>query len=193
MSYKTLIYGVVGLVFILCVSVSAVEEKSRPSLQMRSEIPSGSEVGRQKLPFSFEEIAVYFATALETKPKKLEGKCVVFTRSESNGFQGFHETVLVVIKSVQDDLSVTLLTNADYGMNYFREFIESQYFFPEESERLYYLLHNAPSVQWKDLKRFRVQLNVMQTADWEIVGLTISPHSLLDLEMQDFFPLSPGE
>ncbi len=115
----------------LAVSVFAAEESIRPLVEVKSEVPTaGSQFADAKLPFSFEEVAVYFATALEMQPQELQGKCVVFTRSEGNGIQGFHETVLVVVTSVQNDLSVTLLTNADYGMNYFREFIESQVLFP---------------------------------------------------------------
>jgi hypothetical protein len=179
MPYKSLM--LVAIIGLLC-SASSVGEV------LISETPlAESPLRGRGLPFSFKEIAVYFATALETEPQELQGKCVVFTRSERNGLDGFHETVVVIVTSVQEDLSVTLLTNADYGMNYFREFIESPYFFPAESEQLYYLLHNSPSIRWEEMNRFRVQLNVMETADWEIVGLTFSPRSLFELERERLF------
>jgi hypothetical protein len=190
----SLLWGVCVYTFLSASGWSA-DEHLWPWDEMRHEVVPRVEspFAARKLPFSFEEIAVYFATALEMQPQRMQGKCVVFTRSERDGSQGFHETVVVVVTGMENDVSVTLLANADYGMNYFREFIESNYFFPEESEYLYYLLHNAPGVEWREMKRFRVQLNVMETADWEIVGMTLSPRSLLDLQRESNFALPPGE
>lgn len=181
MNLKKCVLAVLAAAFVSH-SVAASETPQTSPLR-NSDVPRSKLLAPAgKLPFSLEELAVYFADVLETRPETLHRKCVVFTRDEPSGFRDFHETLIVVVAGVEQNLSVTVLTNADYGMNYFRDFIESRFFFPEESEQFYYLLHEAPGSQWVEMFRFRVQLNIMETADWEIVGLTFSPRSLRPLD-----------
>lgn len=132
-----------------------------------------------ELPFTFEELAVYFTQALETQPEELHRKCVIFKQSAPGGLHDTYD-LIVVVTSAEEHLGVTFLANADYGMNYLREFLESRFFFPEESEQFYSMLHGTPSSRWVEMFRFRVQLIAMNTPDWEIVGLTFRPRSILN-------------
>ena len=47
------------------------------------------------LPFTFEEIAVYFTQVPETRPEKLHSKCVVFTQSPRGILGGILDPTLL--------------------------------------------------------------------------------------------------
>jgi hypothetical protein len=125
-----------------------------------------------RLPFTIEDIAGYFATALTIKPAQAPGGALVFEdRSSVYREQHFR----IVVSSDSNDLLVAFTAGGDYGVSLLREFFEAPLFSKAESERLYKLLNSTDTARAATLPRFKVGLSELRTSDSIKLTLRFSP------------------
>src|SRR6201993_4033934 len=88
-----------------------------------------SQVNRQTLPFSFEQVVSYFDAAFQKPGHTVRSNIHEYVQNNALG-----EYAAIVVSGTDQKIRVALITNGDWGVNYVREFFEAPFFLPPESE-----------------------------------------------------------
>jgi hypothetical protein len=131
--------------------------------------------GSKVLPFSLAQVLNYFDDAFGKAAYRGYGDTPVYHAADAT----LDESVTIAVSEMEQRISVTLITNSDWGVNYLREFFEAPFFFQSESEQLYALLNETTGTQSVELGRFDVDAGIFEEPGWLIVTMEFRPSAHL--------------
>ena len=155
--------GLVLLSFPACAMVSRDTARSTHSAQLAA----------QALPFSFDEVVAYFHHVLGSPSFKVDDRFFVFVDSDN-----LDESLTIAISSVEQKISILLLTTGDFGLNYIREFFEAPFFREAETERFYGILAAGFGTRSTEFARFSTDTGIFEMQGWIILNMEFRPNGL---------------
>ena len=155
--------GLVLLSFSAWAAASPNAARSTPSAQLAA----------QALPFSFDEVVAYFHHVLGNPSFKVNDRLFVFVDSDN-----LDESLTIAISSVEQKISILLLTTGDFGLNYIREFFEAPFFREAETERFYAILAAGFGTRSTEFARFSTDTGIFEMQGWIILNMEFRPNGL---------------
>ena len=118
--------------------------------------------------------AVSFFKAAKFRATEVQPRCAIFFEGEWKNANIYNYCVIMVEKSDQDIQITFYLTDA-HEMNWVTEFLDSQFFNRNETEKLFALMNAGKDVRGQNLGRFRVDFHHWRPRHAEILVFSFTP------------------
>ena len=132
---------------------------------------AGSEIGYAPLTFAN---AVSFFKAAKFRATEVQPRCAIFFEGEWKSANVYNYGVIMVENS-DEDIQVTFYLTDAHEMNWVTEFLDSQFFNRNETEKLFQLMNARSDVRGQNVGRFRVDFHHWQPRHAELLVFSFTP------------------
>ena len=136
-------------------------------------IALGAPAGKGITPLTFAN-AVAFFKAAKFRATEVQPRCAIFFEGEWKSANVYNYGVIMVENS-DEDIQVTFYLTDANEMNWVTEFLDSQFFRRDETEKLFQLMNARSDVRGQNIGRFRVDFHHWQPRHAEIVVFSFTP------------------
>ena len=124
-------------------------------------------------PLTFANVVSSFKAA-KFRATEVQPRCVIFFEGEWKSANVYNYGVIMVENS-DEDIQVTFYLTDAHEMNWVTEFLDSQFFNRNETEKLFRLLNSGTDVRGQDMGRFRVDFHHWQPRHAQILVFSFTP------------------
>ena len=147
------------------------------SLLTVSFVASGAPTARSTTsattPLTFAN-AVAFFKAAKFRATEVQPRCAIFFEGEWKSANVYNYGVIMVENS-DEDIQVTFYLTDAHEMNWVTEFLDSQFFSRNETEKLFQLMNARSDVRGQNIGRFRVDFHHWQPRHAELLVFSFTP------------------
>ena len=118
--------------------------------------------------------AVSFFKAAKFRATEVQPRCAIFFEGEWKNANVYNYCVIMVENSDQD-IQVTFYLTDAHEMNWVTEFLDSQFFNRNETEKLFQLMNARSDVRGQNVGRFRVDFHHWQPRHAELLVFSFTP------------------
>ena len=118
--------------------------------------------------------AVSFFKAAKFRATEVQPRCAIFFEGEWKSANVYNYGVIMVENS-DEDVQITFYLTDAHEMNWVTEFLDSQFFRRDETEKLFQLMNARTDVRGQSVGRFRVDFHHWQPRHAEIVVFSFTP------------------
>ena len=136
-------------------------------------IASGAPAAKSATPLTFANAASFFKAA-KFRATEVQPRCAIFFEGEWKNANVYDYCVIMVENSDQD-IQVTFYLTDAHEMNWVTEFLDSQFFNRNETEKLFQLMNARSDVRGQNVGRFRVDFHHWQPRHAELLVFSFTP------------------
>lgn len=140
-------------------------------------IASGAPVAKSTnsatAPLTFAN-AVAFFKAAKFRATEVQPRCAIFFEGEWKSANVYNYGVIMVENS-DEDIQVTFYLTDAHEMNWVTEFLDSQFFNRNETEKLFQLMNARSDVRGQNVGRFRVDFHHWQPRHAQLLVFSFTP------------------
>ena len=118
--------------------------------------------------------AVAFFKAAKFKATEVQPRCAIFFEGEWKSANIYNYGVIMVENS-DEDIQVTFYLTDAHEMNWVTEFLDSQFFNRNETEKLFQLMNARSDVRGQNVGRFRVDFHHWQPRHAQLLVFSFTP------------------
>ena len=118
--------------------------------------------------------AVAFFKAAKFRATEVQPRCVIFFEGEWKSANVYNYCVIMVENSDQD-LQVTFYLTDAHEMHWVTEFLDSQFFSRDETEKLFQIMNARRDVRGQKIGRFRVDFHHWQPRHANLLVFSFTP------------------
>jgi hypothetical protein len=118
--------------------------------------------------------AVSFFKAAKFRATEVQPRCVIFFEGEWKSANVYNYGVIMVENS-DEDIQVTFYLTDAHEMNWVTEFLDSQFFNRNETEKLFQLMNARSDVRGQNVGRFRVDFHHWQPRHAQLLVFSFTP------------------
>jgi len=119
--------------------------------------------------------AVSFFKAAKLRATEVQPRCAIFFEGEWKSANVYNYGVIMVENS-DEDIQVTFYLTDANEMNWVTEFLDSQFFRRDETEKLFQLMNARSDVRGQNIGRFRVDFHHWQPRHAELLVFSFTPN-----------------
>ena len=135
--------------------------------------PAAKSAKSATTPLTFAN-AVSFFKAAKFRATEGQPRCVIFFEGEWKSANVYNYGVIMVENS-DEDIQVTFYLTDAHEMNWVTEFLDSQFFNRNETEKLFQLMNARSDVRGQNVGRFRVEFHRWQPRHAQILVFSFTP------------------
>jgi hypothetical protein len=118
--------------------------------------------------------AVAFFKAAKFRATEVQPRCAIFFEGEWKSANVYNYGVIMVENS-DEDIQVTFYLTDAHEMNWVTEFLDSQFFNRNETEKLFQLMNARSDVRGQNVGRFRVDFHHWQPRHAQLLVFSFTP------------------
>jgi hypothetical protein len=118
--------------------------------------------------------AVGFLKAAKFRATEVQPRCAIFFEGEWKNSNVYNYCVIMVENS-DEDIQVTFYLTDAHEMNWVTEFLDSQFFSRNETERLFQLMNSTSDVRGQHVGRYRVDFHHWQPRHADLLVFSFMP------------------
>jgi hypothetical protein len=118
--------------------------------------------------------AVAFFKAAKFRATEVQPRCAIFFEGEWKNSNVYNYCVIMVENS-DEDIQVTFYLTDAHEMNWVTEFLDSQFFNRNETEKLFQLMNARSDVRGQNVGRFRVDFHHWQPRHAQLLVFSFTP------------------
>jgi hypothetical protein len=118
--------------------------------------------------------AVSFFKAAKFRTTEVQPRCAIFFEGEWKNANVYNYGVIMVENS-DEDIQITFYLTDAHEMNWVTEFLDSQFFNRDETEKLFQLMNARSDVRGHNVGRFRVDFHHWQPRHAELLVFSFTP------------------
>jgi hypothetical protein len=135
--------------------------------------PAAQSANSATTPLTFANVVSFFKEA-KFRATEVQPRCVIFFEGEWKSANVYDYCVIMVENSDQD-IQVTFYLTDAHEMNWVTEFLDSQFFSREETDKLFQLMNSNRDVRGQNVGRFRVDFHHWQPRHAELLVFSFTP------------------
>jgi hypothetical protein len=135
--------------------------------------PPGKTANSTTTPLTFANVVSFFKAA-KFRATEVQPRCVIFFEGEWKSASVYNYAVIMVENS-DEDIQVTFYLTDAHEMNWVTEFLDSQFFNRNETEKLFQLMNARSDVRSQSVGRFRVDFHHWQPRHAELLVFSFTP------------------
>ena len=118
--------------------------------------------------------AISFFKAAKFRATEVQPRCAIFFEGEWKNANVYNYCVIMVENS-DEDIQVTFYLTDAHEMNWVTEFLDSQFFSRNETEKLFQLMNARSDVRGQNVGRFRVDFHHWQPRHATLLVFSFTP------------------
>jgi hypothetical protein len=118
--------------------------------------------------------AVSFFKAAKFRATEVQPRCAIFFEGEWKN-KNVYDYCVIIVENSDQDIQVTFYLTDAHEMNWVTEFLDSQFFSRNETEKLFQLMNARRDVRGQDVGRFRVDFHHWQPRHAELLVFSFTP------------------
>ena len=138
-----------------------------------SGVPAAKPANSAKTPLTFAKLVSFFKTA-KFRATEVQPRCAIFFEGEWKSANVYNYGVIMVENS-DEDIQVTFYLTDAHEMNWVTEFLDSQFFSRDETEKLFQLMNARTEVRGQTVGRYRVDFHHWQPRHAELLVFSFTP------------------
>ena len=135
--------------------------------------PAAKSANSATTPLTFAN-AVSFFKAAKFRATEVQPRCAIFFEGEWKSANVYNYGVIMVENS-DEDIQVTFYLTDAHEMNWVTEFLDSQFFNRNETEKLFQLMNARSDVRGQNVGRFRVDFHHWQPRHAQLLVFSFTP------------------
>lgn len=135
--------------------------------------PASKSPGSAATPLTFAN-AVSFFKAAKFRATEVQPRCAIFFEGEWKN-KNVYDYCVIMVENSDQDIQVTFYLTDAHEMNWVTEFLDSQFFSRNETEKLFQLMNARKDVRGQDVGRFRVDFHHWQPRHAELLVFSFTP------------------
>jgi len=135
--------------------------------------PAAKSANSATTPLTFAN-AVSFFKAARFRATEVQPRCAIFFEGEWKSAKVYSYGVIMVENS-DEDIQVTFYLTDAHEMNWVSEFLDSQFFNRNETEKLFQLMNARNDVRDQNVGRFRVDFHHWQPRHAQLLVFSFTP------------------
>jgi hypothetical protein len=124
-------------------------------------------------PLTYANVVSFFKAA-KFRATEVQPRCTIFFEGEWKNASVYDYCVIMVENSDQD-IQVTFYLTDAHEMNWVTEFLDSQFFSREETDKLFRFMNSNKDVRGQNLGRYRVDFHHWQPRHAELLVFSFTP------------------
>jgi hypothetical protein len=138
-----------------------------------SEAAAPKSTSSAKVPLTFAN-AVSFFKAAKFRATEVQPRCAIFFEGEWKNANAYDYCVIMVENS-DEDVQVTFCLTDAHEMNWITEFLDSQFFSRNETDKLFRLMNSGRDVRGQNVGGYRVDFHHWQPRHAELLVFSFTP------------------
>ena len=118
--------------------------------------------------------AVSFFKEAKFRATEVQPRCTIFFEGEWKSAD-IYNYGLIIVENSDEDVQVTFYLTDAHEMNWVTEFLDSQFFSRNETEKLFTLMNAGKDVRGQNVGRFRVDFHHWQPRHAELLVFSFTP------------------
>jgi len=135
--------------------------------------PAAKTANSATTPLTFANVVSFFKAA-KFRATEVQPRCAIFFEGEWKSASVYNYGVIMVENS-DEDIQVTFYLTDAHEMNWVTEFLDSQFFNRNETEKLFQLMNARSDVRGQNIGRFRVDFHHWQPRHAELLVFSFTP------------------
>jgi hypothetical protein len=122
---------------------------------------------------TFANVVSFFKEA-NFRPTEVQPRCVIFFEGEWKN-RNVYDYCVIMVENSDRDIQITFYLTDAHEMNWVTEFLDSQFFSRNETEKLFQLMNAGKEVRGQNLGRFRVDFHHWQPRHADLLVFSFMP------------------
>jgi hypothetical protein len=138
-----------------------------------SGVPAAKSGNSATTPLTFANAVSFFKKA-KLRETEVQPRCVIFFEGEWKN-KNIYDYCVIMVENSDEDIQVTFYLTDAHEMNWVTEFLDSQFFDRNETEKLFQLMNARSDVRGQNIGRFRVDFHGWQPRHAELLVFSFTP------------------
>ena len=117
---------------------------------------------------------VSFFKEAKLRATEVQPRCVIFFEGEWKN-KNIYDYCVIMVENSDEDIQITFYLTDAHEMNWVTEFLDSQFFTRNETEKLFSLMNANKDVRGQNVGRFRVDFHHWQPRHAELLVFSFTP------------------
>jgi hypothetical protein len=117
---------------------------------------------------------VSFFKAAKFRATEVQPRCTIFFEGEWKN-RNVYDYCVIMVENSDEDIQVTFYLTDAHEMNWVTEFLDSQFFSREETDKLFGLMNSNKDVRGRNVGRYRVDFHHWQPRHAELLVFSFAP------------------
>ena len=117
---------------------------------------------------------VSFFKAAKFRATEVQPRCVIFFEGEWKS-PNVYDYCVIIVENSDRDIQITFYLTDAHEMNWVTEFLDSEFFNRNETEKLFQLMNAKNDVRGQQIGRFRVDFHHWQPRHAELLVFSFTP------------------
>jgi hypothetical protein len=135
--------------------------------------PAAKAANSATMPLTFAN-AVSFFKAAKFRATEVQPRCAIFFEGEWKN-RNVYDYCVIMVENSDQDIQVTFYLTDAHEMNWVTEFLDSQFFNRNETEKLFQLMNARSDVRGQNVGRFRVDFHHWQPRHAQLLVFSFTP------------------
>jgi hypothetical protein len=136
-------------------------------------VPAAKSGNSATTPLTFAN-AVSFFKAAKFRATEVQPRCAIFFEGEWKS-ANLYDYCVIMVENSDEDIQVTFYLTDAHEMNWVTEFLDSQFFNLNETEKLFQLMNARSDVRGQNVGRFRVDFHHWQPRHAQLLVFSFTP------------------
>jgi hypothetical protein len=124
-------------------------------------------------PLTFANVVSFFKAA-NFRATEVQPRCVIFFEGEWKN-RNVYDYCVIMVENSDQDIQVTFYLTDAHEMNWVTEFLDSQFFSRNETEKLFSLMNAGNDVRGQSVGRYRVDFHHWRPRHAELLVFSFTP------------------
>jgi hypothetical protein len=138
-----------------------------------SGVPAAKSANSATTPLTFANTVSFFKSA-NFRAIEVQPRCVIFFEGEWKN-RNVYDYCVIMVENSDRDIQITFYLTDAHEMNWVTEFLDSQFFSRNETEKLFQLVNAGNEVRGQEVGRFRVDFHHWQPRHADILVFSFMP------------------
>ena len=134
---------------------------------------AGKSANAATTPLTYANAVSFFKEA-KFRATEVQPRCTIFFEGEWKN-KNVYDYCVIMVENSDQDIQVTFYLTDAHEMNWVTEFLDSQFFSREETDRLFGLMNSNRDVRGQNIGRYRVDFHHWQPRHAELLVFSFMP------------------
>jgi hypothetical protein len=135
--------------------------------------PAAKSANSATTPLTFTNVVSFFKAA-SFRATEVQPRCVIFFEGEWKN-RNVYDYCVIMVENSDQDIQITFYLTDAHEMNWVTEFLDSQFFSRNETEKLFSLMNAGHDVRGQSVGRFRVDFHHWRPRHAELLVFSFTP------------------
>jgi len=140
---------------------------------MASGAPSAKTANSATTPLTFAKAVSSFKAA-KFRATEVQPRCVIFFEGEWKN-QNVYDYCVIMVENSDQDIQITFYLTDAHEMNWVTEFLDSEFFNRDETDKLFQLMNSGHDVRDQNVGRYRVDFHHWRPRHAELLVFSFTP------------------